>query len=152
MNARYALPRERDCTLGARSVDMNYELKIIPDTRIAFFCWSGPITLEDRKKNVETIAQFCQDNGVDQLIVDTCQQINETSTIQMFDFSTHIPKAMRGVRIAVVRHPSDEETQFGENVAANRGAQSRSFDTLEEARRWLEGKDKNTQQEDSGVM
>ena len=67
--------------------DMNFELKIIPDTRIAFFCWSGPITLEDREENRHCVMQLCQEDSIDQLIIDTRQEISETRTMQMFDFA-----------------------------------------------------------------
>ncbi len=116
---------------------MSYELTIMPGTQIALFCWSGPITFEDRKRNLERIKQFCSENGINQLIVDTRQQVNRTTVTQMRDFGILVLKAMRGVQIALVHHSTDRETQYGEDVAANRGANSRSFETLEEAQRWL---------------
>ena len=116
---------------------VSYDLTIMPETQIGLFCWSGPITVEDRKKNLDRIATFCEENGLTRLIVDTRQQVNRTSTMQMFDFSAMVSKVMGGVRIAIVRHTTDAETQFGEDVAANRGACSRSFSTVEEAQDWL---------------
>ena len=120
---------------------MNYELTIMPGTRIVLFRWSGPITLKDRKRNLERVLQFCRENGIGQVIVDTRQQVNKTTTMQMFAFAATLPKAAPWFHIAIVRHPFDEEIKFGENVAANRGAIVRSFVTLEEAQRWLETKD-----------
>ena len=117
---------------------MSYELEIIPDTRIALFCWTGPITLEDREENRHCVMQFCQENSLDQLIIDTRQEINKTRTMQMFDFAAAIPKRMRGLHIAVIRNADDVEIQFGEAVAVNRGATLRAFLTLEDAQRWLE--------------
>ena len=116
---------------------MSYELTIMPGTQIALFCWSGPITPEDRKRNIKCIAQFCSENGISQVIYDARQQVNKTSMMQMFNIGTTVPKAFRGIQIAVVRHPSDKETKFYEDVVANRGADSRSFVTLEEAQSWL---------------
>ncbi len=116
---------------------MSYELTIMRGTQIALFCWSGPIALEDRKRNLECLTQFCSENGISQVIVDTRQQVHMTSTMENFEFGTLLSKAMRGIQFAIVRHSSDEEVQFADNVAANRGARCRSFVTLEEAQRWL---------------
>ena len=116
---------------------MTYELKVIPNTQIASFCWSGPVTLKERKKNVKIMAQFCRENSISQLIVDTRQQISDTLMMDMYDFGTAIPNVMRGIQIAVVCRPSDRDTQFGETVAADCGAESHLVYTIEEAISWL---------------
>jgi len=118
---------------------VNYELNIIPDTRIALFRWSGLITLKERKKNVEVVAQFCRENGISQLIVDTRKQVSETTTMEMYHFGAAIPKVMSGIQIAVVCRQSDRDTQFAETVAADRGAESHSVKTVEDAKKWLAG-------------
>lgn len=117
---------------------MSYELKILPDTRIAIFCWSGDMTLKDRDDSRHRVMQFCQENSIHKVILDTRQEINKTRTMQMFDFSATIPEHMRGLRIAVIRQSDDGEIKFGENVARNRGANLRTFLTLEDAQSWLE--------------
>ncbi len=116
---------------------LNYELTIVPGTQIALFCWSGPITLEDRQRNLERLTQFCSENDISQVIVDTRQQVHMTGTMENFDFGVLLSKAMRGIQFAIVGHSSDDEVEFVDNVAANRGAHCRSFVTLEEAQRWL---------------
>ena len=58
--------------------------------------------------------------------------------MQMFYFSSEIPKILPKVQIAIVINQSDGESQFGEIVAANRGARSRIFESLKEAQSWLE--------------
>ncbi len=117
---------------------MRYELTIIPDTQIALFCWSGPITLKDREKNLERLPQFCSENGISQVIVDTRQQVHMLGMTETFEFGVLLSKAMRGIQFAIVRHSSDVEVEFVDAVAASRRAHCRSFVTLEEAQRWLE--------------
>ena len=117
---------------------MKYELKILPNTKIAIYCWSGEMTLKDREDSRHHVMQFCQENSINQVILDTRQEINKTRTMQMFDFAAAIPERMRGLRIAVIRQADDEEIKFGENVAINRGANLRTFLTLEDAQRWIE--------------
>ena len=120
---------------------MMRELTVIPGTRIALFRSLGAVEFEDRMKNLERMAQFCKEHGIKDLIVDISQQVSETRTMQMFTLGTSVPEILRGIRIAVVCQPFDEETKFGETVAANRGAISSSFTSVEDAQRWLEGKD-----------
>ena len=119
---------------------MSYELTIMPGTEIALFCWSGPITLEDRKRNVERITQFLSENGISQLILDTRHLDRRMTTTEGYEFGAWVPEKIRGIKVAVVHHSNDVEGRFVENVAANRGTHSRSFLSLEEAQKWLDGK------------
>ena len=119
---------------------MSYELTIIPGTQIALFCWSGPVTQEDRQNNVVEIARFCGENGIRQIIVDTRQAVSKTTTMEDLKLGVSVAKTMRGIQFAIVRQSSDKEAQFFENVAANRGAHSRSFGAIEDALRWLNAK------------
>lgn len=120
---------------------MKNDLTIIAGTRIALFRSIGPIKFENRMKNIERIARFCNRNNIKHLIVDISQQISDAGTTQMFELGRSVPVVLKGIKIAIVCQASDGETQFGETVAANRGALSRSFTNIEEAQRWLEGKD-----------
>jgi len=129
---------------------MDYELAIIPGARIALFRWTGPITFQGRMKNVERMGKFCNENKIKDLIVDTRKQVSTTDMMQMFDLGTSVPELLRGIRIAVVCQSSDHTTKFGETVAANRGAYSRSFTSLEEAQRWLEGMARKPTKPDAG--
>ena len=61
------------------------------------------------------------------------------SITDTYDFGVLASKKARGIQIAVVPDPSDTQSQFGQNVAANRGAQVRSFASIKEAQRWLAG-------------
>ncbi len=119
---------------------MNPVLTIIPDTRIALFRWSGPITFEDRMKNVERMALFCSENNINHLLVDLSKQESNTGIMKMFELGASVPKLLGGIKIAVVCQPTDTSSEFGETVAANRGANSRLFATIDDAQRWLEEK------------
>lgn len=120
---------------------MANELTLLPGKQIAMFCASGPIEFEGRLINIERMAIFCRKNSVKHLIVDLRKQVSKPKTIQMFELGTLVSKVLKGVKIAIVCQPDDHDTKFGENVAANRGAGSYSFASIEEALRWLEGKD-----------
>lgn len=116
---------------------MSNEITIMPGTDIALMCWSGPITFRDRKKCVEQVTQFCSKNGINQVIVDTRQQVRKTTTMENYDFGSWLPNETREIKFAIVCHSSDTDVRFVDDVAANRGAQCRSFVTFEEAQRWF---------------
>lgn len=120
---------------------MKCELTIIEGTRIALFRSSGLVEFEDRMRNVERMAQFCNENSIKHLIVDLSQQVSNAKLIQVFNLGTSVPKVLKGIQIGLVCQPSDRETRFEETVVANNGAFSRSFTTVKEARKWLEGEE-----------
>ena len=116
----------------------NYVLNILPDTQIAFFCWRGPIRIEDRKENRRRVIEFCLENGITKVLIDARYQSNRASTMEMYDFGVSSSRLLRGMKVAIVRDQLDTEYKFAEDVAANRGACTRCFLTVEDARRWLE--------------
>ena len=116
---------------------MKSELSIIPGTRIALFIWVGPITLDDRERNRKEIVAFCQKEGVKNVIIHGLHQEPQTGLMQDFGFGEELPTEMRGFNIAIVRSREDKTLKFIDNVAANRGANTKSFHTLEEAQVWL---------------
>ena len=73
------------------------------------------------------------------------------TTTEMFNFAAALANAAHGLRLAVVRNATDKDITFGENVATNRGAVVRSFDTAEEAQQWLEAEDTTPDAPDTGA-
>ena len=123
---------------AAGTKQSSYTLNLIPGTNIALFHWVGPISLDDRKQNARRMAEFCNSNGVTQVIIDGRDQISETDIIDAYEFGKDVPIDMRGLAIAVVHRVDDQSLKFIETVAFNRGARSQSFHDLEAARDWLE--------------
>ena len=121
----------------------SYTIALIPGTRIALFHWVGPITLDDRRTNRDVIVNFCEEHGINDVIIDGRDQESKTSVMESFNFGTEVPAGFRGLRLAVVHRPDDESLQFIEAVAGNRGSSTKSFVTVDEARTWLEAADIN---------
>ncbi len=115
-----------------------YILQIIPDSQIALFHWVGPITLKDRRQNIQRMVEFCETHGVRNLIVDGRDQVSETGTMDSFNFGRDVSVEMRGLRIAVVYRFNDDSLPFISTVAHNRGALTKDFHSIDEARTWLE--------------
>ena len=114
-----------------------YILQIIPDSQIALFHWVGPITLKDRRQNIQRMVEFCETHGVHNLIVDGRDQVSETGTMDSFYFGKEVSDEMTGLRIAVVHRFDDDSLPFIETVAQNRGASTKAFHSIDEARTWL---------------
>jgi len=121
--------------------EATYTLDILPDSQIALFHWSGPITLTDREQNRRIMAEFCKRHGVRNIIVDGRDQVSKTGIFDSFYFAQGVPREMHGLRIAVVHRSDDEALPFIEMVASNRGSHTRAFLNFDEARAWLESLD-----------
>ena len=123
---------------GAAKQHPNYTLSVLPGTDIGVFHWVGPITLEDRVKNLDRMVSFCNERRLKKIIIDGRDQISQTDTIDAYTFGKQVPKALRGLRVAVVHRPDDDTLEFIETVAFNRGAGTRAFHDFGQAQVWLE--------------
>ena len=129
---------------------MKYTLEIIPGTRIALYQWTGPITLEDRRRNRKEVIEFCQKEGVRSVLIDGREQVSKTGTMETFSFGTELPEEVRGFRIALVHRPDDDSLPLIATVAANRGWTTKSFLNIDEARAWLEAMEEPPNKPDPG--
>lgn len=121
--------------------EIRYQLKQLGDSNIALFHWVGPITLDDRRRNMTRMAQFCQANQLKNLLIDGRDQISRTDTYESFDVGKEVPEQLRGLKIAVVHRSDDDSLPFIETVASNRGAVTKAFLSIDAARAWLESCD-----------
>ena len=123
---------------GKAKQKSTYSIDVMKNSEIALFRWSGPITIEDRLRNLKRMVDFCHENGLRKLIIDGRDQESMTNTIESFDFGTEVPKAFRGLKVAVVHRKDDDALKFIETVAANRGSPTRAFVDFDKAREWLD--------------
>ena len=130
--------------------DARFTLSIIPDSNIALFHWSGPITFQDRMENRRRMVDFCKARGVHRLIVDGREQESKTDIVDSYEFAKDVPLEMRGLTIAVVHRADDESLPFIETVAFNRGSGTRAFLDFDEARTWLSSLDEPREPSDDG--
>ncbi|MBT3391039.1 MAG: hypothetical protein HN413_11590 [Chloroflexi bacterium] len=91
---------------------------------------------------MKKIALACQEHQLDKVLIDAQNFVREGSTLDFYKFSVFLLEiGLARTRIAVVPNRSsmiNEDTEFMETVAVNRGANFRFFPTLEEAYTWLE--------------
>ena len=129
---------------------MSLELSTIADEQIVLARSFGRNSIEDRKRYRDETIRFCREKGIRSIIVDVRDQVYTSSVAIFFELGRTTPEMTRGFRIAFVRDPNDEEIQLVDDVAANRGACTRSFSSLEEALAWLRPMDTAPNQPDAG--
>lgn len=115
-----------------------YTIDLIPNTDIALFHWIGPITVQDRFRNLNVMSNFCREQGLRKLIIDGRDQVSRTGEIGSFNFGTAVPTAFSGLNVAVVHRPDDDTLKFIETVAFNRGSGTKAFVDIHQAQSWLE--------------
>ena len=118
--------------------DTQYTLSVLPESQIALFHWTGPITLDDRRQSRRRMVDFCRAHGLRKLLVDGRDQESKTSVLDAYDFGEEVSQEMHGLTIAVVHRSEDESLPFIEMVASNRGSYTKAFLSFDEARAWLE--------------
>ena len=124
--------------MGRKDKTGSYTFNLLPGTDVALFHWTGPITLEDRIRNLDRMVDFCEANDVFKLVIDGRDQESLTGTLENYDFGAQVPKAFRRLRVAVVHRQDDDSLHFIETVAFNRGAGTHAFTDFDEALHWLE--------------
>jgi hypothetical protein len=85
--------------------------------------------------------KFCRENECPRILVDLRKLNTErSSTVDCFSFGQSLAQSSPGVRFALVmpkQAKSKQDVKFTTTVEANRGVQVQTFDTIEEARKWL---------------
>ena len=122
------------------STDIHVTLTQLPGTDIGLFHWAGPITAEDRARNLRQMSEYCKANNLSKLLIDGREQDNRTGVMDSYSFGASVPDAFRGLNVAVVHRPDDETLLFIETVAFNRGSGTKAFTDYDEAVAWLESR------------
>jgi len=130
--------RARRKTAEMSKEEATFTIDLIPNTDIALFHWVGPISVQDRFRNLDLMTEFCGERGLRKLIIDGRDQEPRSVAIDSFDFGAAVPKAFRGLNVAVVHRPDDDTLRFIETVAFNRGSGTKAFIDIHQAQSWLE--------------
>jgi hypothetical protein len=85
---------------------------------------------------MKEIVQICQIKNYKKVLADLSRTRGILNLSQRYELGVIGADMLRGLKIAVVYHP-DENNQFAESVAVNRGLPAIITDNIEEAKRWL---------------
>jgi hypothetical protein len=83
------------------------------------------------------IAEICKTENYKKILADLRKTNSVLNLSQRYQLGVLAADILRGLKIAVVYH-SDENNQFAESVATNRGLPAIITDDMEAAKRWLE--------------
>jgi hypothetical protein len=86
---------------------------------------------------MKEIAQICKTKNYKKILADLRKTKDALNLSQRYQLGVLAADILRGFKIAVVYH-TDENNQFAESVATNRGLPAIITDDMEEAKRWLE--------------
>ncbi len=115
---------------------------------------SGDISVEDLQGSLAEILRLHEERGLNRVLVDCRRQESLPATMPVFEFGEAVPAVLGSVSIAIALSPHTwEEIQFFETVARHRGAHVQSFDSTDEALKWLlrqPGKPSGTKRDDAG--
>ena len=96
----------------------------------------GDVTIADWNGSKDKIIDLSSETGVSEVLVDVTEQSSAPSTLDIYDFGSEWPSA---IRVAIVTGDATREDQeFLENVAMNRARPMRTFDEIDEALFWLQ--------------
>jgi hypothetical protein len=85
---------------------------------------------------MKEIAQICQMKNYKKILADLSKTRGTLNLSQRYELGVIAVNMLRGLKIAVVYH-ADQNNQFAESVAVNRGLPAIITDNVEEAKRWL---------------
>lgn len=89
------------------------------------------------------LLESCRTRGIRKILVDAADLTATPTAMDLFEFGAGWSDIAKGGALTVAGiAPRDagarEQWRFGETVAMNRGLVTRAFDTVENARAWLE--------------
>jgi hypothetical protein len=118
---------------------MAYELTQDDALNAVILVHRGGVSMAELKEARQASADRLRALQWQRLIVDLTGRTTVPSTVEQFDFSAgHHNIYPLGTRSAVIVTPeSYESLKFAENVAINRGMQTKFFTELDDARAWL---------------
>ncbi|OVE74222.1 hypothetical protein BVX94_01000 [bacterium B17] len=97
------------------------------------------VTGEDLMNSMQLIANLKEQTGYNKIYVDASKQTSMPDTTSIFEFGATVTKVLFGMKMAIFTSPTTrDDVAFLEDVAGNRGAIIRLFDSEEDALEWLQ--------------
>lgn len=102
----------------------------------------GEVTARDMRESLQEVVRLHEKHGLDRVLIEASHETSLPSTVPLYGLGAELSASVGDVRFAIVACPKLRGDQaFLENVARNRGAKIRVFDSEEEAVAWLISED-----------
>ena len=96
------------------------------------------VSPEAARELFATAPERVRSAGTDRVLIDMRGTAGEVTTTDRYFYAVDFAAAFRGLKVAVVQSEAFYDPRgFGQTVAANRGAHSRNFTSMDAARAWL---------------
>lgn len=121
---------------------MPEDIEIIEDLGIIQITSVGLVTEEDLRKSRQSVFKICQERKLNKILIDASRITSLPTITQLFQHGVSLsePEVPRHVKFAVVvSEATRKESRFIEDVAMNRNANLRNFETRDQALAWLKG-------------
>ena len=119
---------------------MPYAVDVESYTDYLFFRWAGPATYVDVVDAWKRVAEQCKSQGIWKALVETKYE-TYLSTMEIFDIASSYQDLGFDSRFKVAHvflgNEPEDLRRFGEDVAANRGADVKVFSDIKRAKAWL---------------
>jgi hypothetical protein len=117
---------------------MSYALEILPDTSICYFCWNGPITVNDRRNNIGLVIDYCRKNQIEKVIIDVSKQINLPESVDSFNLGVETAIRAKDFELGLLADTKSENLKLYVDTCASRGLTIELFYRFQDALNWLE--------------
>jgi len=117
---------------------MGYTLEILPDTSICYFCWNGPITVNDRRNNIGLVIDYCRKNQIEKVIIDVSKQINLPESVDAFNLGVETAIRAKDFELGLLADTKSENLKLYVDTCASRGLTIELFYRFQDALSWLE--------------
>jgi hypothetical protein len=122
-------------------VGMSYSVAFDEEHDIVVATVSGEASDDDHKSAFSESVEMCRNRSCSRLLVDLrTLRTAHLNTVSCFNFGEQAAKLASSLRLAhvlPVDPGSREDVVFTSTVQANRGIQTRDFDSIEDAKQWL---------------
>lgn len=115
---------------------MSFEIKLVPELSFLELIVQGEVDYDELVQMKQEVNKFIEDKNIQYALVDVRKIIWKASTTNIFEFATQADRH-NNVRAAIVCRPDDDNAQFFETVALNRGKLENFFTDYDEARNYL---------------
>lgn len=127
---------------------MSMQLEIRPESGFLKVTATGTFSLDEAKRTFVEMLEAVALHETAKVLFDGRQLLGEPKVLERFYYGEFAAQTIRdySVRVAslatqfayVLKEPVLDPKRFGENVAVNRGMNTKVFDNPEDARQWLE--------------
>ena len=124
-----------NCLIG---VQVNHPIHVDYALGVMVVHSAADVKIEDIYDTIAKLEQIAEETGIHKALLDLRAEVSLPSMIEMFEMAKKFPKTLWIAAVLEASREIEEEVEFVETVAKNRGAPLRIFREEDEALEWLQ--------------